>query len=92
MLGLAALEKTLEPKTTLDKLAFLIEHVDDAHGLTTAVAFGTFAALAALRFIKGSFKSGWIKGIPEVLIAVIVSTCTFLWFVIICVVIVDRLV
>ena len=77
MLGLSKLEKILRPKTTLDKLFFLIEHVPDSHGPTTMVAFGAFAALVALRFFKGSFKSGWIKGIPEVLIVVIVSTCEF---------------
>jgi len=74
MLGLVHLEKALRPKTTLDKLFFLIEHSPNLHGPTTAVAFGAFGALVALRFIKGSFKSGWIRGIPEVLIVVIVST------------------
>jgi len=74
MLGLVHLEKSLRPKTTLDKLFFLIEHAPNLHVPTTAVAFGAFAALVALRFIKGSFKSSWIRGIPEVLIVVIVST------------------
>jgi len=74
MLGLVHLEKALRPKTTLDKLFFLIEHSPDLHEPTTAVAFGAFGALVALRFIKGSFKSSWIRGIPEVLIVVIVST------------------
>lgn len=78
MLGLVPLEKTLQPKTTVDKLFFLIEHVPDLHGPTTTVAFGAFAALVLLKYIKGLFKSGWIKGIPEVLIVVIVSTCAFL--------------
>jgi len=77
MLGLAPLEKTLRPKTTMDKLFFLIENAPGLHGPTAAVAFGTFAALVALRYIKGSFKSGWIRGIPEVLIVVIFSTCAF---------------
>ena len=77
MLGLIPLEKTLLPKTTIDKLLFLIEHVPDLHGPTTTVAFGTFAALVALRYIKSLFKSGWIRGIPEVLIVVILSTCAF---------------
>ena len=77
MLGLVALEQTLRPKTTVDKLFFLIEHVPDLHGPTAAVAFGAFVALVVLRYIKGLFKSGWIRGIPEVLIVVIVSTCAF---------------
>lgn len=75
MLGLVPLEKTLQPKTTVDKLFFLIEHLPDLHVPTATVAFGTFAALVLSRYIKGSFKSGWIKGIPEVLIVVIASTC-----------------
>ena len=80
MLGLVPLEKTLGPKTTTDKLFFLIEHVPDLHGPTAMVAFGAFAALVALRYIKGSFKSGWIRSVPEVLIIVIISTCTFEYF------------
>jgi len=78
MLGLVPLEKILRPKTTVDKLFFLIAHVPDLHIPTSTVAFGAFAALVVLRYIKGSFKSSWIKGIPEVLIVVIVSTCAFL--------------
>ena len=77
MLGLVSLEQTLRPKTTIDKLFFLIEHVPNLHVPTTTVAFGAFAALVMLKYIKGSFKSGWIRGIPEVLIIVIVSTCAF---------------
>jgi len=77
MLGLVQLEKTLRPKTTMDKLFFLIENAPGLHVPTATVAFGAFAALVVLRYIKGSFKSSWIRGIPEVLIVVIVSTCTF---------------
>lgn len=77
MLGLVPLEKVLRPKTTLNKLFFLIQQAPGFHGPTTAVAFGAFAALVALRYIKGSFKSSWIRGIPEVLIVVIVSTRAF---------------
>jgi hypothetical protein len=77
MLGLVPLEKTHQLTTTMDKFFFLIKHVPDLHGPTTTVAFGAFAALVVLRFIKGSFKSGWIKGVPEVLIVVIASTCEF---------------
>ena len=74
MLGLVPLEKVLHPKTTLDKLFFLIKQAPNFHGPTAAVAFGAFAALVVLRFIKGSFKSSWIRGVPEVLIVVIAST------------------
>jgi len=77
MLGLVPLEKTLQPKTTMDKLFFLVKHVPDLHGPTATVAFGAFTALVVLRYIKSCFKSGWIRGIPEVLIIVIVSTSAF---------------
>lgn len=76
MLGLVPFEKNHRPKTTMDKIFFLIEHAADLHGPTATVAFGTLATLVVLRYIKGSFKSSWIKGIPEVLIVVIISTCT----------------
>ena len=76
MLGLIPLEKVHQPKGTIEKLFFLIEHVPDLHGPTATVAFGAFGALVLLRFFKGLFKSGWIRGIPEVLIVVVVSTCT----------------
>lgn len=75
MLGLVPFEKDHRPKTTMDKLFFLIEHTPNIHGPTTTVAFGALATLVVLRYIKSSFKSSWIKGIPEVLIVVIVSTC-----------------
>lgn len=77
MLGLIPLENIHRPKTTMDKVFFLIKHLPNLHGPTTAVAFGVFGALVASRYIKGLFKRGWIRGIPEVLIAVIVSTCAF---------------
>lgn len=75
MLGLVSMEKIHQPKTTMDKIFFLIEHVPNLHVQTAAVAFGALGALVALKYLKGLFKSGWIRGIPEVLIAVIVSTC-----------------
>lgn len=77
MLGLVRLEKSFRPKTTMDKLFFLIKQAPKSHGPTTAVAFGAFAALVALKFVKGSFKKGWVKRVPEVLIVVIASTCAF---------------
>lgn len=75
MLGLLPMEKIHQPKTTMDKISFLVEHVQNAHVPTTLVAFGAFGALVVLKYFKGLFRSGWIRGIPEVLIVVIVSTC-----------------
>lgn len=75
MLGLLPMEKVHQPKTTMDKIFFLVEHVPDLHVPTAVVAFGAFGALVMLKYVKGLFKSGWIRGIPEVLIVVIASTC-----------------
>lgn len=75
MLGLLPLENIHRPKTTMDKIFFLVEHVPNLHTPTAMVAFGAFGALVIFKYIKGLFKSGWIRGIPEVLIVVIVSTC-----------------
>ena len=75
MLGLVALEKIHQPETTMAKLFFLIEHLPNLHGPTAIVSFGSLGSLVAVRFFKGFFKSGWVRGIPEVLIVVIVSTC-----------------
>jgi hypothetical protein len=77
MLGLVPLEQIHRPKTTVDKVFFLIKHGSELHRPTAMIAFGVLGALLALKLIKGSFKSGWIKGIPEVLVIVIASTCTF---------------
>ena len=75
MLGLAHLEKVHRPKTTLQKGIFLVKYMPNLHIPTAIVAFGALGALVGVKFVKGFFKSGWIRGIPEVLIVVIVSTC-----------------
>ncbi|KAI0067589.1 hypothetical protein BV25DRAFT_1818966 [Artomyces pyxidatus] len=76
MLGLTALEHSLNPRTTLDKLLFLLEHgFTNFHRPTALVSAGALGVLVFLRTFKGFFKKyPWIYRIPEVLFVVIAST------------------
>jgi len=77
MFGLVALEHTVHPSTTLEKLAFLFENAF-AHynGTTTIISFGALLILVFLRVAKNRFRTRWwIYRVPEVLVVVVVSTC-----------------
>ena len=37
--------------SSVDKIVFLVEHVGSAHGLTTAVSFGSFAIIMVCRYV-----------------------------------------
>ncbi|KAH9910992.1 sulfate anion transporter [Epithele typhae] len=76
MFGLTQLEHVLQPKSTLEKLLFLIENAfTHAHRLTTIISFGALAVLVLVRTFKQAFKKYWfIYRIPEVFIVVVVST------------------
>lgn len=76
MLGLTALEHTLQPKSTLEKAIFLAENAfTHAHGLTTAISFGALAVLLGMRRIKAACSKYWfIYRLPEVFIVVVLST------------------
>lgn len=78
MFGLTALMHQVHPESTLDKVLFLVEHViPSANAITTLVSFSALAVLVGLRMVKGAFqKYWWIYRLPEVLIVVVVSTCT----------------
>jgi Sulfate transporter family. len=79
MFGISAvLEGPVHPKTTLDKMVFLVENVfTHAHRPTTIVSFTALIALIFLRAFKIVFKKHWwIYRIPEVLVVVAVSTST----------------
>jgi hypothetical protein len=78
MFGLSALEHTIHPETTLDKMVFLVENVfTHAHRPTTFVSFTALFALVFLRTFKVMFKKyWWIYRLPEVLVVVVVSTST----------------
>ena len=78
MFGLTKLEHVLQPKSTLDKLLFLVENAfTHAHELTTIISFGALGILVAVRSFKQAFKKYWfIYRLPEVFIVVVVSTST----------------
>lgn len=76
MFGLAGLEHSLNPETTLDKFLFLVRNVaTNEHRPTTYISFGALGVLLFLRYFKSFFKNHWfIYRLPEVLIVVIAST------------------
>jgi hypothetical protein len=80
MLGLTALEHTVNPQTTLEKIFFLVEHgFTRSHRPTFFISACALVALVMLRLLKASLRRfKWVAGVPEVLIVVIVSTSTFL--------------
>ena len=75
MFGLSALEHVVQPKSTLEKLWFLLEHAfTRAHELTTLISFGALGVLVGFRAFKQAFKRYWfIYRLPEVFIVVVVS-------------------
>ena len=81
MLGLTALEHKVKPETTLEKIFFLVEFgFTSSHRPTFVVSACALGALVMLRLLKASLRRfKWVTRIPEVLIVVIVSTCTFLF-------------
>jgi hypothetical protein len=81
MLGLTALEHTVNPHTTLEKIFFLVEHgFTRSHRPTFFISSCALVALVMLRLLKASLRRfKWVARVPEVLIVVIVSTCTFLF-------------
>jgi high affinity sulfate transporter 1 len=76
MLGLTALEHTLKPQTTMEKIYFLVENgFTHSHRLTAFVSACALVSLVVLRMLKASLRRyKWITCVPEVLIVVIVST------------------
>jgi hypothetical protein len=80
MLGLTALEHTVKPETTLEKIFFLVEYgFTRSHRPTFFVSACALVALVMLRLLKASLRQfKWVARVPEVLIVVIVSTSTFL--------------
>lgn len=76
MFGLGALEKTINPESTLDKIIFLLEYVwTDYHKSTTLISFGALLVLIFMRAFKRYFKrTWWIERFPEVLMVVVLST------------------
>lgn len=76
MLGLVALQHSLNPISTLDKASFLFNNaVSESHRLTAIVSFSALAILVALRKVKVACKRyWWIYRVPEVFLVVVIST------------------
>lgn len=76
MLGLVALQHSLNPISTLDKALFLFNNaVSESHRLTAIVSFSALAILVALRKVKVACKRyWWIYRVPEVFLVVVIST------------------
>jgi hypothetical protein len=75
MFGLVALEHTLHPASTLEKMLFLVENVfTHYHRPTTIISFASLAILVVSRAFKNRFREyWWIYRLPEVLLVVVVS-------------------
>lgn len=76
MFGLTALQHTLNPHSTLEKMIFLVDNVfTHTHRTTAIISFGALLTLILMRSFKNAFKKYWfIYRIPEVLVVVVVST------------------
>ena len=76
MLGLTAIEHTINPQTTLDKFLFLVEYgFTHFHKQTALTSLAALLALIFLRSAKQLVKK-WpiLYRMPEVLVVVILST------------------
>ncbi len=82
MLGLTALEHTVKPETTLEKILFLVEYgFTHTHRLTAFISACALGSLVVLRMLKVSLcRYKWVARVPEVLFVVIISTSTFFVF------------
>ena len=78
MFGLVPLQHQFNPTNTLEKFIFLVEKVPThMHKTTSLISFVALSVLVVLRSAKGAFKKyPIIYRLPEVLIVVVVSTCT----------------
>ncbi|KAL8711903.1 MAG: hypothetical protein Q9220_003847 [cf. Caloplaca sp. 1 TL-2023] len=67
--------------SSLDKIIFLVENVKNAHGLTCAVAFGSFAIIMVCRELKRRLQSRFpsVVYIPDRFIVVVLSA-VFTWY------------
>jgi len=74
LLGLAGLARVVDPQTTVQKMVFLVEHIQKAHVPTTIISFSAISILVGFRWFKNKFKNTWwIYRIPEVLLVVLIS-------------------
>lgn len=85
MLGLAAMlshpeAKTEPPNSPLEKLLFVIHHIDHTNKTTMTLALASLAFLIFVRSIKPRLVNRpgakWVRFIPEILLAVVIGTGT----------------
>jgi MFS superfamily sulfate permease-like transporter len=76
MIGLAGLERELNPTTTPDKVAFIIDNIGSISKPTAILSFTTFLILVIARYTKRHFtaKHHWVYFIPEIFLTVVIST------------------
>lgn len=83
MLGLAAVMSHPEvhadpPNSPLEKLFFVIDHLDHVNKTTMVLAFGSLLVMIAIRSIKPKLAhrpgASLVKYIPEILLVVVVGT------------------
>lgn len=76
MLGLAGLERTVNPTTTPAKVAFIIDNLASINRPTAIVSFITLFFLVSARTIKRRLtkKHHWVYFIPEIFLTVVVAT------------------
>jgi MFS superfamily sulfate permease-like transporter len=76
MIGLAGLERTVNPTTTPDKVAFILDNLASVNKPTAVLSFTTLFILIAARTIKRQFtaKYHWVYFIPEIFLTVVIST------------------
>ncbi|KAG8840483.1 hypothetical protein FRB91_006040, partial [Serendipita sp. 411] len=76
MVGLAGLEREVNPTTTPAKVAFIINNLSSISRPTAIVSFTTLFILVTGRFVKRRFTKThrWVYFIPEIFITVVVST------------------
>lgn len=84
MLGLSALLASIgkshnAPSLPLDKLAFVIQHIQQTNRPTAILSAACLAFLILMRVAKARIVQrpggGWVRYIPEIFIAVVGLTC-----------------
>lgn len=83
MLGLATIMShpdahTEPPQSPLEKLYFVVDHIDQVNKTTMVLAFASLGFMIAVRSIKprvaGRPGAKWFKYVPEILLVVVVGT------------------
>lgn len=76
MIGLAGLEAQVNPTTTPDKIAFILDNLSSISRPTATLSFTTLFILVILRTMKRRLtaKHHWVYFVPEIFLTVVFST------------------